>query len=187
MSAKKSKKLGIVAIGAAKTGQDQFIDFLMMAGVSPDLKCAEGKTLAYHAAEFAVMTGNAEILRKLVRYGANLYIKAKNGKTIIDVLKANPKLENEVRVAWLRGSHRLGVKDSIRGRDGDVLWGENEGNTKRKTKQGGDIGRAEDVLGKVRVLRGNGEKKHSVLRRPEVERDEDASISTEEIQLFKKH
>lgn len=186
MSTKKSKKLGVIAIGAAKTGQEQFIDFLMMAGVSPDLKCADGKTLAYHAAEFAVMTGDAEILRKLVRYGANLYIKAKNGKTIMDVLKANPKLENEVRVAWLNGSHRFGVKDSIKGRDGHALWGEAEDGAKKKTKQGGEIGRAEEVLGQVRVLRGKGSKKHSVLRRPEVEAEE-VAVESREILLAKKH
>lgn len=161
------KKLGSVVIGAIKTGQDQFLDFIMMAGFSPDSRCKDGKTLTHHAAEFAVQTGDPEPLRKLVRYGANLYLRDKNNRTVLDVLRAIPRLENEVRGAWLDGSGNLGVRDSLGGRNGGALGG--GGKQKGlggKGKPKGDGGSAQ-VLGQVRALRGKLGKKPQALFRPD--------------------
>lgn len=99
-------------MGAAKAGQEGIIQVLMMAGISPDQKCKDEKTLTHHAAEYAVATGDADVLRKLVDYGANLYLRDGRGKTVLDILKASPKLEAEARSSWLGGSRQLGIKDS---------------------------------------------------------------------------
>ncbi len=114
--AKKNKSckntLGGFAVGAVKSGQEGLIQVLMLAGISPDHKCKDGKSLAHHAAEYAVAVGDPDVLRKLVDYGANLYLKDSKGRTVVDILKASPKLEAEARAEWLRGSRQLGIKDT---------------------------------------------------------------------------
>ncbi len=102
--------LGGFAVGAVKSGQEGLLHVLMLAGISPDQKCKDGKSLAHHAAEYAVAVGDPDVLRKLVDYGANLYLKDSKGRTVLDILKASPKLEAEARAEWLRGSRQLGVK-----------------------------------------------------------------------------
>lgn len=167
MPTQKRKKLGSLLIGAVKTGQDQFLDFLMLVGVSPDLQCQDGKTLAHHAAEYAVQTGDAEPLRKLVRYGANVYIKDKDKRTVVDILKSNPKLENEVRAAWLHGSRHLGVKDSTRGKNGEALLSKVKTPKREKHKTTEDELLRTGVLGQLSALRGAAKKQQKPLARPE--------------------
>lgn len=162
-----------MAMGAVKTGSDQFLDFLMMAGISPDLQCGAGKTLSHYAAEFAIQTGNAEVLRKLVRYGANLYIKAKDGRTVLDVLKSNPRLEDEIRLAWLKGSRNNGVKEAL---------GIFEDRNKAKPKRGGETC---PVLKQVRALRGDDPAKNRVLNRPRKIREDAGHIHQDNSPVLK--
>lgn len=173
MPYKKQKRLGVMAMGAVKTGSDQFLDFLMMAGISPDLQCGAGKTLSHYAAEFAIQTGNAEVLRKLVRYGANLYIKAKDGRTVLDVLKSHPRLEDEVRLLWMQGSRNNGVKEA-RG-----IFTDGHKDRPKKT------GVACPVLKQVKALRGGNPAKNKVLTRPRRRGEDDGHIRQDNSPVLK--
>jgi hypothetical protein len=176
MPQKQNKYLGKIVVGAIKTGQASFLDFLMMVGVSPDLKCPDGKTLTHHAAEYAVQTGDPEVLRRLVHYGANLNIRAKNGKTVIDILKAKPGLENEVRQAWLGGSGSVGIRDSRRGkkaREKKVLGG---GGKKSEMDKNESAQLSSQILGQVSRLRKKKKQNPKKLKRPETKKSHENQI-----------
>lgn len=154
--------------GFASSGQESWIQVLLLAGISPDSQDSDGKTLAHYAAEYAVRMGDADVLRKLVDYGSNLYLRDKRGRTVLDILKSSPKLENEVREAWMRGSQQLGIRDSTTTSGKKPLSEGAAGRGRQKRKAGGGAVSASPILERVETLRqGGGKGVFGPLKRPD--------------------
>jgi len=96
----------------AATGQASMLHLMMLAGVNPNIKGRDGKTIAHHAAMYAVATGDASAIRKIADYGGAMDEKDSRGVSPMDILKAKPALFDEVRIAVLKGIGNSGVKDS---------------------------------------------------------------------------
>lgn len=96
----------------ASTGQASMLHLMMLAGVSPNIKGKDGRTLAHHAAIHAIATGNAEAIRKLADYGGCMHVKDAFGNSPLDILRAKPALYTEINKAVLRGIGNAGIKDS---------------------------------------------------------------------------
>jgi hypothetical protein len=96
----------------AASGQASMLQLMMLAGVNPNLKGKDGKTIAHHAALYAVATGDAAVIRKIADYGGAMYARDARGVAPMDILKAKPKLYEEVQRAVLKGVGNAGVKDS---------------------------------------------------------------------------
>lgn len=132
----------------ASTGQSSMLQLMMLAGVSPNIKGADGNTLAHHAALHAVATGNAEAIRKLTDYGGCMNVKNACGDSPMDILRAKPTLYAEVLKAVLRGEGQMGVKDA------NTVSGKSSLSDKKKRNQKA-----------IKQLRGTGAAKNP-LRRP---------------------
>ena len=96
----------------ASTGAGSMLQLMMLAGINPNLKGRDGRTLAHHAALHAVATGNAEAIRKLADYGGCMHSKDALGNSTLDILRLKPSLYDEINKAVLRGVGNAGVKDS---------------------------------------------------------------------------
>lgn len=131
----------------ASTGQASMLQIMMLAGVSPNIKGNDGRTLAHHAALHAVATGNAAAIRKLVDYGGCMHVKDAFGNSPLDILRAKPALYAEVNKAVLRGYGNAGIKDSntVSGR---IPLTEKKKRNQKKIKQLRGEGAAKRPLGR---------------------------------------
>ncbi len=96
----------------ASTGQSSMLQLMMLAGVDPNLKGRDQRTLAHHAAIHAVMTGNASAIRKLADYGGCMHVRDAFGNSPLDILRAKPALYTEINKAVLNGVGNAGLKNS---------------------------------------------------------------------------
>lgn len=96
----------------ASSGQASMLHLMMLAGVDPNLRGRDGKTLAHHAALYAVATGDAAVIRKIADYGGSMLAKDATGVRPLDILRARPELYSEISTAVLSGVGNAGLKDS---------------------------------------------------------------------------
>ena len=75
-------------IVAAKSNDDEMIEFLLGLGAHPDVMDLKGRTAAMWAVEF----GNVECLEKLLEAGANMTLTDLEGKGMFDPKKFFKKM-----------------------------------------------------------------------------------------------
>lgn len=156
----------------ASTGESSMLQLMMLAGVNPNLKGKDGRTLAHHAALHAVRTGDPEAIRKLADYGGCMHSRDAFGNSPLDILRVKPSLYAEINRAVLRGVGNAGIKDSttVSGKIG--LYAKKKSNQKT-IKQLRGFGAAARPLSRARENAGGDGKTPEILK-------EDASPS----QLF---
>lgn len=74
--------------GAVSHGYFEAVKFLLVCGVDPNDFCTKEKwTTLHHIAREEIEPQYEKILKLLLKYGANPYIKDKDGKSPLDILR----------------------------------------------------------------------------------------------------